>query len=64
MGLINKAIAPIWEANHVWLILIIVVLFVGFPPVYSNHNAFAAYPGAHFAARHYFEGLFIYISQL
>lgn len=29
-----KAIGPIWEANHMWLIIMIVILFVGFPPVY------------------------------
>lgn len=34
-GLVAKAIAPVWEANHVWLILVVVILFVGFPPVYS-----------------------------
>jgi cytochrome bd ubiquinol oxidase subunit II len=28
---IAKAISPIWEANHVWLILVIVLLFTGFP---------------------------------
>src|SRR5467141_42069 len=28
---IVDAIAPIWEANHVWLILVIVLLFTGFP---------------------------------
>jgi cytochrome d ubiquinol oxidase subunit II len=28
---IARAIAPIWEADHVWLILVIVVLFTGFP---------------------------------
>src|SRR5438046_10165042 len=28
---IEHAIGPIWEANHVWLILVIVVLFSGFP---------------------------------
>src|SRR6266436_3696001 len=28
---IAGAIAPIWEANHVWLILVIVLLFTGFP---------------------------------
>lgn len=28
---IAEAIAPIWEANHVWLILVIVLLFTGFP---------------------------------
>ena len=33
---VSKAIAPVWEANHVWLILVIVILFVGFPPVYST----------------------------
>lgn len=32
---IARAIAPVWEANHVWLILIIVILFNGFPAVYS-----------------------------
>jgi len=26
-----KAIGPIWEANHVWLILALVIIFVGFP---------------------------------
>ncbi|MDQ3395409.1 MAG: cytochrome d ubiquinol oxidase subunit II [Bacteroidota bacterium] len=29
-----KAIGPIWEANHMWLIITIVILFVGFPKVY------------------------------
>lgn len=33
--LIARTLAPIWEANHVWLILIIVLLFVGFPPVFA-----------------------------
>jgi cytochrome d ubiquinol oxidase subunit II len=28
---IAKSIAPIWEANHVWLILVVVVLFTAFP---------------------------------
>ncbi|MCI0533757.1 MAG: cytochrome d ubiquinol oxidase subunit II [Verrucomicrobiales bacterium] len=28
---IAKAIGPIWEANHVWLILVLVVLFTGYP---------------------------------
>ncbi|MGH7533786.1 MAG: cytochrome d ubiquinol oxidase subunit II [Gemmatimonadales bacterium] len=28
---IGSAIGPIWEANHVWLILTIVLLFTGFP---------------------------------
>jgi cytochrome bd ubiquinol oxidase subunit II len=33
--LIAEAIAPIWEANHVWLIIAIVILFTGFPPVFA-----------------------------
>jgi cytochrome d ubiquinol oxidase subunit II len=28
---VAHAIGPIWEANHVWLILVVVLLFVGFP---------------------------------
>src|ERR1700681_2916857 len=32
---IVEAIAPIWEANHVWLILGIVLLFSGFPRAFS-----------------------------
>lgn len=33
--LIARAIGPIWEANHVWLILVIVLLFVAFPPAFA-----------------------------
>jgi cytochrome d ubiquinol oxidase subunit II len=32
---IEHAIGPIWEANHVWLILVVVVLFTGFPPAFA-----------------------------
>jgi len=32
---IERAIGPIWEANHVWLILVIVILFTGFPPAFA-----------------------------
>jgi len=31
-----EAIGPIWEANHMWLIIAIVILFVGFPAIYSD----------------------------
>jgi len=31
-----KAIGPIWEANHMWLIIAVVILFVGFPTIYSS----------------------------
>lgn len=33
--LIAKAISPVWEANHVWLILVIVLLFTAFPPAFA-----------------------------
>ncbi|TDE14513.1 cytochrome d ubiquinol oxidase subunit II [Dyadobacter psychrotolerans] len=31
-----SAIGPIWEANHMWLIIAIVILFVGFPVIYTT----------------------------
>jgi len=31
-----QAIGPIWEANHMWLIIAVVILFVGFPVIYSQ----------------------------
>jgi cytochrome d ubiquinol oxidase subunit II len=31
-----QAIGPIWEANHMWLIIAVVILFVGFPGIYSQ----------------------------
>ena len=34
--LIAHAIGPIWEANHVWLILVVVVLFTAFPAAYAR----------------------------
>ena len=33
--LITHAMGPVWEANHVWLILAVVILFSAFPKVYS-----------------------------
>lgn len=32
---IAHAMGPVWEANHVWLIFVIVVLFTAFPPAFS-----------------------------
>jgi cytochrome d ubiquinol oxidase subunit II len=34
-ALVERAIGPIWEANHVWLILVVVVLFTGFPAAFG-----------------------------
>jgi cytochrome d ubiquinol oxidase subunit II len=35
-ALVAHAIGPIWEANHVWLILVVVVLFTGFPAAFAE----------------------------
>ena len=34
--LIAEAIGPVWEANHVWLILAVVLLFTCFPPAFAR----------------------------
>ena len=33
---ISRAMGPVWEANHVWMIFVIVVLFTCFPYGYSS----------------------------
>src|SRR5919106_3794482 len=61
---ITHAIGPVWEANHVWLILAIVILFTGFPEAYSALSVTFHIPlalmlfgvvlrGCTFAFRHY-----------
>lgn len=34
-ALLYRAIGPVWEANHVWLIFFLVCLFAGFPVVFA-----------------------------
>ena len=59
-----EAIGPIWEANHMWLIIAIVILFVGFPGIYATMSVYLHIPlvimllgiiarGTAFAFRHY-----------
>jgi cytochrome bd ubiquinol oxidase subunit II len=61
---ISRAIAPVWEANHVWLILAVVILFNTFPLVYSSLSLVLHIPlmivllgiicrGSAFTFRHY-----------
>ena len=61
---ISRAIAPVWEANHVWLILAVVILFTAFPAVYSSLSLVLHIPlmiillgiicrGSAFTFRHY-----------
>ncbi|TWR30668.1 cytochrome d ubiquinol oxidase subunit II [Mucilaginibacter pallidiroseus] len=59
-----SAMGPIWEANHMWLIIAIVILFVGFPGIYSLVSTYLHIPvvvmlmgiiarGTAFTFRHY-----------
>src|SRR5579871_1609836 len=62
--LISQAMAPVWEANHVWLILALVILFTGFPPAFAQFSIYYHIPliflmmaivmrGCAFTFRHY-----------
>lgn len=44
IALINRAIGPVWEANHVWLIFVIVILFTGFPEAFAVLSRTLAVP--------------------
>jgi cytochrome bd ubiquinol oxidase subunit II len=33
--LVVRAMAPVWEANHVWLIFVVITLFTGFPGAFG-----------------------------
>lgn len=61
---IDGALGPVWEANHIWLILIVVILFTGFPAVYGTVSVSLHIPltamlmgviarGCSFTFRHY-----------
>jgi len=39
-----EAIGPVWEANHMWLIIVIVILFVGFPEIYTTVSIYLHIP--------------------
>ncbi|MCU0695845.1 MAG: cytochrome d ubiquinol oxidase subunit II [Myxococcaceae bacterium] len=63
-ALIEKAIGPIWEANHVWFIFVFVLLFSAFPPAFATLTTALFTPltlyalglvmrGAAFTFRHY-----------
>ncbi|HVM39528.1 MAG TPA: cytochrome d ubiquinol oxidase subunit II [Acidimicrobiia bacterium] len=34
-ALVEHAIGPVWEANHVWLIFVLVMLWTAFPPAFA-----------------------------
>lgn len=35
-ALIDRAIAPVWEANHVWLVVVVTILFTAFPAAFAS----------------------------
>ena len=63
-AVISGAIGPVWEANHMWLIIVVVILFMGFPRVYTDMSIYLHIPltltlmgiiarGTAFTFRHY-----------
>ncbi len=34
-ALIEESITPVWEANHVWLVFVLVLLWTAFPPAFA-----------------------------
>ena len=32
---IYRVMGPVWEANHIWIIILVVILWVGFPEFYN-----------------------------
>lgn len=65
--LIADAIEPVWETNNVWLILVVVLMFVGFPSAFSAISVGLAVPvflillgiilrGSSYVFRAYFTG--------
>lgn len=62
--LIGKAMGPVWEANHIWLILALVITFNGFPDIFWFLSEYFHFPlgalamgiifrGASFTFMHY-----------
>ncbi|MGW1878974.1 cytochrome d ubiquinol oxidase subunit II [Streptomyces sp. NPDC001975] len=65
--LINLSISPVWEANHTWLVFILVMIWTGFPQAYTAITTTLYIPlglaalgivvrGAGFAFRHALAG--------
>ncbi len=43
-GLIDNALGPVWEVNHVWLVFLVVGLFSGFPSAFATLVAVLFFP--------------------
>ena len=62
--LVSRAMGPVWETNHLWVIIALVILFVAFPPLFRELSLAYHIPlslfllgitmrGCAFAFRHY-----------
>ena len=62
--LVTRAVAPMWEANHVWLIFVVITMFTAFPVAFGALSTALVAPlsvallgivlrGAAFVFRHY-----------
>jgi cytochrome bd ubiquinol oxidase subunit II len=43
-AMIKRAMSPVWEANHVWLIFVLVVLWTAFPEAFGSITSTLAIP--------------------
>jgi cytochrome bd ubiquinol oxidase subunit II len=43
-AMIKRAMSPVWEANHVWLIFVLVMLWTGFPDAFGSITSTLAVP--------------------
>ena len=41
---IKRSMSPVWEANHVWLIFVLVVLWTAFPEAFGSITSTLAIP--------------------
>src|SRR4051794_41555094 len=35
-GMVKRSMSPVWEANHVWLIFVLVILWTAFPVAFGS----------------------------
>ena len=35
-GMIQRSMSPVWEANHVWLIFVLVMVWTAFPVAFGS----------------------------
>jgi cytochrome d ubiquinol oxidase subunit II len=43
-AMIKRAMSPVWEANHVWLIFVLVMLWTAFPEAFGSITSTLAFP--------------------